>query len=208
MIEGTPACSTFSTPTCAWPCSGTLARSSRGSHVSRRRLPFESEAADHHARLRHALRSRPIGERYLMIASIVRAKGATLVTHNQREFRRVQGLSPGGLAGRLLNASPTVRRGLTWAGRGGSTPRPAFGSTGWWTTSVTGSSCTPTRVKTRTLPSVQCQAQTWSHPPQYRATGGRPTRSWGVRVVRRPVAFLRFTTGGIKHGTDIATFCL
>jgi tRNA(fMet)-specific endonuclease VapC len=53
------------------------------------RLPFDSDAAEQHARLRQLLRNRPIGERDLMIASIACAKDATLVTHNTREFSRI-----------------------------------------------------------------------------------------------------------------------
>lgn len=53
------------------------------------RLPFDSEAALHHAAIRHALRRTPIGERDVIIASIAVAHGAGLVTNNEREFRRI-----------------------------------------------------------------------------------------------------------------------
>ena len=55
-------------------------------------LPFDAAAVLHHAAIRLALRSKPMGERDLMIAAIVLDAGATLVTHNQREFRRIAGL--------------------------------------------------------------------------------------------------------------------
>jgi tRNA(fMet)-specific endonuclease VapC len=56
------------------------------------RLPFDSEAAMHHAAIRYALRSAPIGERDTIIASVAVARGATLVSNNESEFRRVPGL--------------------------------------------------------------------------------------------------------------------
>ena len=56
------------------------------------RLPFDSDAAAHHAAIRFALRSAPIGERDTIIASIAVAKGATLVSNNEAEFKRVPGL--------------------------------------------------------------------------------------------------------------------
>ena len=55
-------------------------------------LPFDAEAAKEHARLRQALKSAPIGERDLVIASVAIANRLTVVTHNQREFGRVPGL--------------------------------------------------------------------------------------------------------------------
>lgn len=58
-----------------------------------RTLPFDAAAALHHATIRLALRSEPIGERDLMIAAIVLDAGATLVTHNQREFKRIADLA-------------------------------------------------------------------------------------------------------------------
>ena len=57
------------------------------------RLPFDSEAAEHHAELCFALRAHPIGERDLIIASIAVAQGLALVTHNVREFSRVPALT-------------------------------------------------------------------------------------------------------------------
>lgn len=55
-------------------------------------LPFDSEAAAEHFTLRMALKSKPIGERDLLIASVAMAHRLTVVTHNQREFGRVPGL--------------------------------------------------------------------------------------------------------------------
>ena len=55
-------------------------------------LPFESEAAKIHAQVRLALRSMPISERDLVIASTALANRRTLVTGNVREFSRVPGL--------------------------------------------------------------------------------------------------------------------
>lgn len=55
-------------------------------------LAFDGEAAREHARLRMALRNRPIGERDLVIASVALAHRLTVVTHNQREFARAPGL--------------------------------------------------------------------------------------------------------------------
>lgn len=55
-------------------------------------LPFDGDAARHHARLRLALKSKPIGERDLVIASVAMAHRLTVVTHNLREFARVPGL--------------------------------------------------------------------------------------------------------------------
>lgn len=55
-------------------------------------VPFDREAAEHHGRLRFALRHEPIGERDLLIAAIAVAKGLTVATRNVREFGRVPGL--------------------------------------------------------------------------------------------------------------------
>ena len=55
-------------------------------------LPFDTDAAREHARLRMALRSMPIGERDLVIASVAVARHLTVVTRNHREFGRVPGL--------------------------------------------------------------------------------------------------------------------
>jgi tRNA(fMet)-specific endonuclease VapC len=55
-------------------------------------LPFESAAAKIHAQVRLALRSMPISERDLVIASTALAGQRTLVTGNVREFSRVPGL--------------------------------------------------------------------------------------------------------------------
>jgi len=56
-------------------------------------LDFDAEAATHHAEIRWALREEPIGERDLVIASVVRARGMILVTGNRGEFARVPGLA-------------------------------------------------------------------------------------------------------------------
>jgi tRNA(fMet)-specific endonuclease VapC len=60
-------------------------------------LPFDSDAASWHAELRLALRHGPIGERDLVIASVVMASAeggaeSTFVTRNRAEFTRVPGL--------------------------------------------------------------------------------------------------------------------
>jgi tRNA(fMet)-specific endonuclease VapC len=52
-------------------------------------IAFDRDAAEHHARIRHQLRHRPIGERDLLIAAIALAHDLTLVTHNANEFSRV-----------------------------------------------------------------------------------------------------------------------
>lgn len=53
---------------------------------------FGQHAAAAHARLRRALRAKPIGPNDLVIAATAVALGATLVTSNVREFGRVPGL--------------------------------------------------------------------------------------------------------------------
>jgi tRNA(fMet)-specific endonuclease VapC len=55
-------------------------------------LAFDVEAAREHARLRMALKNKPIGERDLVIASVALVHRLTIVTHNQREFGRIPGL--------------------------------------------------------------------------------------------------------------------
>ena len=55
-------------------------------------VDFTEVCAHHHARIRFELRSKPIGERDLLIASIALGHGLTLVTNNGAEFQRVQGL--------------------------------------------------------------------------------------------------------------------
>lgn len=55
-------------------------------------LPFDSEAARKHAEIRFAIRNSPIGERDMVTAAIASANGLILVTHNTREFSRVEGL--------------------------------------------------------------------------------------------------------------------
>ena len=55
-------------------------------------LPFDADAAKEYARLRMALKKMPIGERYLVVASVALVHRLRVVTHNQREFGRVPGL--------------------------------------------------------------------------------------------------------------------
>ncbi|NDG41630.1 MAG: type II toxin-antitoxin system VapC family toxin [Betaproteobacteria bacterium] len=57
-------------------------------------IGFDTEAADHAARIRLALEAAgtPIGLADLLIAATARRHGCTLVTHNSREFSRVPGL--------------------------------------------------------------------------------------------------------------------
>ena len=57
-------------------------------------LPFASEAAEEYAHIRAQLEKAglPIGERDLLIAAIAKSRRLTVVTHNVREFSRVDGL--------------------------------------------------------------------------------------------------------------------
>jgi tRNA(fMet)-specific endonuclease VapC len=55
-------------------------------------LPFDSDAAQKHAEIRYGIRSSPIGERDMVTAAVAAANGLVLVTHNTREFSRIQGL--------------------------------------------------------------------------------------------------------------------
>ncbi len=57
-------------------------------------LPFEHKAALETARIRHALESKGmvIGAYDLLLAGQALAAGLVLVTHNQGEFKRVEGL--------------------------------------------------------------------------------------------------------------------
>ena len=57
-------------------------------------LPFDDQAAEAYGRVRAQLASQgtPIGPNDLMIAAIAVANDLTLVTHNTREFGRVEGL--------------------------------------------------------------------------------------------------------------------
>ena len=56
---------------------------------------FDNNAAEHYAQIRADLTERGtlIGGNDLIIAAIARANHATLVTHNTREFARVDGLA-------------------------------------------------------------------------------------------------------------------
>lgn len=56
-------------------------------------VPFDEDAARHHAELRLALRSQPTGERDLVIAATARARSFIIVTRNRRHFERVPGLA-------------------------------------------------------------------------------------------------------------------
>jgi tRNA(fMet)-specific endonuclease VapC len=58
-------------------------------------VPFDEAAATHYARVRAELerRGEVIGPNDLVIAATVLAHGGVLVTHNVREFRRVDGLA-------------------------------------------------------------------------------------------------------------------
>lgn len=55
-------------------------------------LPWEAEAADWYAEIRHQLTTRgaPIGEMDMMIAAHALALGATLVTNNMKHFERIK----------------------------------------------------------------------------------------------------------------------
>lgn len=55
-------------------------------------LPFDRAAAEKHAEVRWQLRSRPIGDRDLIIAAIALTHDLTVVSHNLREFGRIPGL--------------------------------------------------------------------------------------------------------------------
>lgn len=57
-------------------------------------LPFDAEAADHAADIRAALErsGRSIGGYDVLIAGHARSRGLIVVTGNQREFKRVEGL--------------------------------------------------------------------------------------------------------------------
>lgn len=57
-------------------------------------LPLEQPADEHYASIRTDLQSRgtPIGPNDLLIAAQTRHLGLTLVTENEREFRRVREL--------------------------------------------------------------------------------------------------------------------
>lgn len=55
-------------------------------------LPLDRHAAEHHGRLRHRLRRKPIGERDLLIAAIAVANGLIVATGSVREFGRVPDL--------------------------------------------------------------------------------------------------------------------
>ena len=58
-------------------------------------LPFDDPATEEAGRIRADLAAKgtPIGANDLLIAAIAKVHGLTLVTHNTREFGRVEGLS-------------------------------------------------------------------------------------------------------------------
>lgn len=58
-------------------------------------LPFDQAGAEHYGAIRHALtrKGAMIGANDLLIAAHARSVDATLVTNNEREFRRVSKLS-------------------------------------------------------------------------------------------------------------------
>ena len=57
-------------------------------------FPFDDPAAEIYGQIRADLENKgtSIGPNDLLIAAIARARGATLVTHNVKEFKRVEGL--------------------------------------------------------------------------------------------------------------------
>lgn len=55
-------------------------------------LPFDRDAARHHADLQYAIRAQRIGEHDLIIAAVAVSRGLTVVTGNVREFGRIPGL--------------------------------------------------------------------------------------------------------------------
>lgn len=57
-------------------------------------LPFDDAAAEAYGQIRVRLEEAgtPIGPNDLLIAAIAVSRGRTLVTHNQREFSRIEGL--------------------------------------------------------------------------------------------------------------------
>jgi tRNA(fMet)-specific endonuclease VapC len=57
-------------------------------------LPFDDSAAEHYGRIRSELAraGTPIGGNDVMIAAIALTHNLTLVTHNLKEFERVNGL--------------------------------------------------------------------------------------------------------------------
>lgn len=58
------------------------------------KLPFDSECADHAARIRAILEAagNPIGPHDILVAATALRHGAALITRNVREFSRVPGL--------------------------------------------------------------------------------------------------------------------
>lgn len=58
-------------------------------------MPWDEQAANHYGAIRATLEKAgtPIGAMDLLIAAHARSMGATLVTNNQREFERINGLT-------------------------------------------------------------------------------------------------------------------
>ena len=52
-------------------------------------IPFDQDAARHHAQIRLECQKHLPGPSDLMIGAIVRSRGGILVTHNLREFQRI-----------------------------------------------------------------------------------------------------------------------
>jgi len=75
--------------------SSTLTHEVRELLVRLEAKPLEAPADEHYARLRTDLegQGRPIGANDMLIAAHALALEATLVTDNEREFRRVEGLA-------------------------------------------------------------------------------------------------------------------
>lgn len=57
-------------------------------------MPYDDEAAQEYGLIRVALekKGQPIGEMDLLIGAQAKSVGATLVTNNEREIRRIDGL--------------------------------------------------------------------------------------------------------------------
>jgi tRNA(fMet)-specific endonuclease VapC len=55
-------------------------------------LPWDDEAAEHHAEIRAALAGAPIGNLDTLIAAHARSCRTAVVTNNERHFRKVPGL--------------------------------------------------------------------------------------------------------------------
>ena len=56
-------------------------------------LPFDNDAAHYYGSVRAHLKKQPIGSLDMLIASHALSQKLTLVTNNEREFTRIQGLT-------------------------------------------------------------------------------------------------------------------